>query len=144
MSRIFTIDTNILEIAQDMDNRLFQSAVSLIFNMYNKCNKVAYNKKIMDEYRVHIHERFIQKWFTDNFRMNKFYYINCSPLDKKLRDKLNKFDPDDIKFIEVAKSCPNKIIITEDSDFDDGVKLILKEINIDVWTIKQALEELET
>lgn len=143
MSQTFIIDTNILEIAQDYGNESFHSAVRLIFTLYDKCNKIAYNDKIMEEYRDHIHNPFIRKWFTDNQRMGKFKYIFCSSIDKHVRKKL-RIDPDDIKFIEVAKSCPDKIIITEDSDFNDEVKSVLDGMNIEVWCIREALENIES
>jgi predicted nucleic acid-binding protein len=142
MSRTFIVDTNILVIAQDLNHENFHSAVRLIFTLYDKCNKIGYNDKIMEEYRKHIHAPFIQKWFTDNFRMNKFKYIHCSNIEKPLLKKL-KIDPDDIKFIEVAKSCPDKIIITEDSDFNVDVKSVLRDINIEIWNIREALEKIE-
>jgi len=119
------IDTWVWEKAQRIESG---ECGELLFKIFNKCeHKILLDTdgEILEEYVRHISD-FMAKLFQRMSQIGKMTYRPKVPVN------LSGFDPSDMKFIQVALSTPNAIIVSGDSDF----LCLRKEIE------KGALEEL--
>jgi predicted nucleic acid-binding protein len=105
------IDTCVWESAQNGD----ASSIDILCKiLLHPDHVILVNMKgdILNEYRAHIREPVLIRLFTQLSRSYKIRYRPRTPL------KIKNFDPNDVKFVEVANSTPNTILVTVDSDYD--------------------------
>lgn len=145
--KYLVVDTWVLEYASTPRGQLTESqielhskAVELLARIIHRCHRVIldYNGDILSEYSSHI-RGFVGEWLQMVARYPmKVQYRPRS----RVRLQAN-FDPNDLKFLEVAINSPHRIVISGDSDF-----LTIKENpdilsqNIRILDLEEALREL--
>jgi len=131
------IDTWVWKTAQTADSI---ESVELLARIARKCDyKLIYDyeEEILREYRKHIEQTPIKKIFNNMVQRGKMEPRPAIP------KKINCFDKSDLKFIQVALSTPDTIIVSGDSDFLELRKQLEKnKIPLQILTPKEALEIL--
>jgi len=145
--RYVVIDTWVLEHASpstmpltDDEIDLTHKAVELLARIMRKCHRVVldYDRDILNEYQRH-RRGFVSYWL-------QMIDMRSQKVDPRPRGRINltvRFDPNDMKFLEVASVIPCTIIISGDSDFltiKDNREI--KSRNIHVMNLDEALAVL--
>jgi predicted nucleic acid-binding protein len=133
------VDTWVWEKAQRGESLI---SLELLAKIYRKCeHKIIYDYdgEILDEYKNHIRELPIIRMFRLMTQTGKM--MPRSKGDIEIKD----FDRSDLKFIQVAITTPNTLIISGNSDFLELKKHLeknkkLKEVKI--LTPEEALNIL--
>lgn len=87
--------------------------------------------------------RFIKQWF-DKLAERKKRYFYSGQLQARHRRALERlrFDSSDMPFVAVCYRTPDKLLVSEDSDYNEAVKEYLnEEMGIQVLTIAEALSQ---
>lgn len=87
--------------------------------------------------------RWIKQWFEKLVERKKRYFYS-GQLQARHRRALERlrFDPSDMPFVAVCYRTPNKLLVTEESDYNEAVKGYLnEEMVIQVLTIAEALSQ---
>lgn len=115
---------------------------SLLLKIYNECHIVVLDlpeNEIWKEWKPYLYGSL----FTRNWHKGM---QSSGKLDRRNRRKLQlgSFpDPDDEKFVQLAATLSNKIVITGDPQFIGwGESEEAKKLSIQVWDIEKALKEL--
>jgi len=117
-------------------------ALQLLSTIYTNCHSVVVDEdgEIFDEYERFIRrEDSLAKWFISmSNEPRKFISRPRAHLELGIN-----FDPDDLKFLEVAINSPHRIIITGDSDFlTIRNEEQIRNLGIRILTVEEALREL--
>lgn len=118
------------------------SCLQLLSTIYTNCHSVVVdeNGEIFDEYKRFMRrEDSLAKWFISmSNEPRKFISRPRAHFELDIA-----FDPDDLKFLEVAINSPHRIIVTCDSDF---LKIRneeqIRDNRIRILTVEEALREL--
>lgn len=117
-------------------------ASQLLSTIYTRCHGVVVdeNGEIFEEYKRFLRQdEFLAKWFISmSNKSGKFLSRARGHVDLD-----TAFDPDDLKFLEVAINSPHRIIVTGDSDFfairnDEQIR----NNRIQILTVEEALRQL--
>lgn len=103
-------------------------------------------QKIIHEYDQKLRsDTYGKQWLRVMMTQGRVRVIPWTALDRGTRVSLQDqhFDPDDLRFVDCAKSSNCKVIVTTDDDFSPGVKAILrKRLEIRVLTPIEAISLL--
>jgi len=150
--KVWTIDTWVLYKAAELDF----DAITLLSNVRTR-HFVAfdYEGHIRSEYesckrrtsrqqREYPGSTIIEKWLAELIR-RKAIFNNSGLLQERHRQHLEqlKFDPSDMPFVAVCYRTPDKLLVAEESDYNETVtKYLRDQMGIQVLTISQALEQV--
>lgn len=142
MNRDWTIDTWVLyefsrynDMAIEFIPAIKRKDHSIVIDSEGKIEGEYYRcfKKISCESSIAL-----KKWYK---HISKRIFSNA--LSRKCQKKLKdlEFDNDDRPFVSVCSKSSNKILVAEESDYNEKVKSYLfNEMKIKVLTVKDALE----
>lgn len=121
-------------------------ATELLSKIYRICWGIVLDEEdeIRKEYDVHMGE-FARQWLITMSALKSG--AGTPKIVYRARTSLRPlagFDPDDVKFLEVAVKTPGKRVVSGDSDFVDRKGDIAREYQIEVLTVQEAIVELET
>ena len=138
------VDTWVLEIAQDPHDRRALDALVLLREL-KKTHKIAvdHKQRILREYWRHA---------PANSHAGEWLRLMISRADKLMwrsgdvstrhHEALNglRFDPSDMVFVGVASEGPDRLLISEDSDYSIQIKAYLQaEMGVEVLTVDDSL-----
>lgn len=107
-------------------------AGELLYMVLRKCEHkivVDCEEEIINEYKKHIAGH-MAKLFQRMSQTNKILHR------PKTQVNLSHFDPSDMKFIQVALSTPDKIVISGDSDFINLRQKLIMDHSIELRQLK--------
>ena len=143
----WVLDTWLLEIAQDPQDPRALDALALLQEIKsNHKITVDHEHRILGEYYAHAPPNsHAGQWIRVTInKANKVFWRNGTVPARNERELLDNlsFDRADLPFVGVAASGPDKIIVSEDSDYSDLVTAYLSdEMGITVFSVGEALKK---
>jgi predicted nucleic acid-binding protein len=144
-SSLLVLDTWVIAKTKDAEDSITQwKAIELLSKILNACWGVApdYEDEIRREYRLHMGEVTEQWLIQMSAKQSALVSMKVVYRGRNSLTMIDGFDPDDMKFIELAINVPGKRIVTGDSDFLTKKTEIRTTYGIEVLTIQETLDLL--
>jgi len=141
----WVLDTWLLETSQDPQNAASLDALALLQEIKSRHRiAVDHGRKILHEYLAHAPgSSHAGQWIKVTLATaGKIVWRTGNVPARNRRHLLKRlhFDPSDLVFVGVAAEGPDRIIVSEDSDYTDDVKAYLADqMRIRVLSVTEAL-----
>lgn len=119
-------------------------AQHVLQEIYHQCHIVVLDlaepeSQIWEEWKRYLFRSFITRvWYAEMNSSGKWAWANKEQL------QLSNFpDPDNEKFVQVAVTLPQKLVITGDEELINwGQTEEARNLGVEIWSIEEALEKL--
>lgn len=142
----WVVDTWVLKTSITPNNQ-GMCAISLLDEIYKRHSiKLDQEGKISNEYKRHIQPgTHVAYWFQQMTSLKGKIHHYSSKLSNKHKEHLLgklRFDHSDLPFVSVASKGKDKLLVSEDSDYNDPVKDYLRNhLGVQVLKLEEALEK---
>ncbi len=141
----WVLDTWVLEIAQDIGDHRSLDALALLHELKSRHRiAVDHERRILGEYFRHAPGScHAGQWLRIVVSRSDRMMFRDGRLAANYQDALLTelhFDPADLVFVGVSAQTPDKLLVSEESDYSEAVKkYLLDELGVTVLSIADAL-----